>query len=111
MVGVGAMLDSEKVAEIRRLLADAEWSHRRIAVTLGVGRSTVGRIARGEYAPIRAERKPLSPFDDPADDDGPFSPPHGTPRRCPRCGAKVQQPCLACRVRLWAVIERMKDEG
>ncbi len=95
------MLAWEKVEEIRRLLADEAWSHRRIAVALGVGRSTVGRIARGEYAPAST---------DPEEDEEErelFAPPSGPHRRCPRCGAKVQLPCLACRVRLWDMVERL----
>lgn len=106
--GGRSMLDPKKVEEVRRLLVDESWSHRRIAVALGVGRSTVGRIARGDYAPGPAARNASSlAGETDHDEEELLSPPRGAAKRCPRCGAMVQQPCLACRVRLWEMVERI----
>lgn len=76
------------VHKIRLLLGEGTLSQRKIASRLGISRGTVNSIALGK----RPDRIP-----DHEDDD--FVPPSGLPQRCPTCGALVQMPCLACRVR------------
>ena len=79
------------VDEIRRLLDEGELSQRKISRRVAVSRGTVGAIAQGTRPDYEARRR--------AHGDN-FEPPQGLPRRCPRCGAMVQMPCLACRVRV-----------
>ena len=86
------MIAAPVTEEIRRLLAEGRLSQRKIAQRLGVSRGTVNAIAHGkrpDYAPLRP----------PAHDDDGFITPQGLFQRCPRCGGKVQMPCLACYVR------------
>jgi hypothetical protein len=86
------MLSSSIVQEIERLLAGGEMSNRAIAAKVGVGKSTVNVIAKGERIPKRrreevADRhlfRPVSP-----------------PQRCVRCGSFVHLPCLICDARLY----------
>ncbi len=82
------MLPSSTVAELKRLLARADLSQRKIARRTGVSRSTVGRIAGGK----RKERVPKTkePWEIAAT---------GKIGRCPVCGAKVKLPCLYCIIR------------
>jgi hypothetical protein len=63
-------------------------SQRRVATQVGVSRGTVHAIARGK----RVERVHAFREDELGWRDAP-------PERCPRCGALVYMPCLACRVR------------
>lgn len=84
------MIASERVAEIRRLLAEGRLSQREIARLIGVSRGTVAAISTGK----RAERqRPPSNWDyNPAAPSGPL-------RRCLGCGALVYLPCRLCRLR------------
>jgi len=84
------MLPVWRVADIRRMLAQGELSHRKIAEQTGVSRGTVGAIALGRR-PDRDDRRQTFPGDAAA--------PHGPPRRCPGCGGMVLMPCLLCHVR------------
>jgi len=83
------MLTTDLVHEIDRLLREGELSQRKIAVRLGVSRSTVSAIASG--------RRGLYGKD-------PFETylslvPTSPPVRCPHCGYRVYMPCIICRVR------------
>lgn len=82
------MLSEAKVKEVERMLATGV-SYRLIALERGVGRSTIGLIARGLRAPRRKRERDLcgTPNAD------------ALPSRCPECGALVYMPCGACRVR------------
>ncbi len=83
------MIPLWKVEAIRALLAEDELSQRKIAKRLEVGRGVVSCIANGTRPNYRA-----------ATAEGPAAPPPKPPwQRCPQCGALVQPPCLACRVR------------
>jgi hypothetical protein len=81
------MIGTEKVAEIRRLLAEGRYSQRRIAAMVGVSRGTVNAIAHG-----RRKERSRSPNGENALFAGPFV-------RCPGCGGRVRMPCLLCGVR------------
>lgn len=85
------MLASEVVDKIRCLLSEGQLSQRAIARLLGVNRGTVSAIAlgRGRYDELSKRRRSREEV----------PPPSGCPRRCPECGALVQMPCVACRVR------------
>jgi transcriptional regulator with XRE-family HTH domain len=84
------MIDSEKVAEIKRLLAEGRLSQRKIAARARVSRGTVGAIAAGrrpdyeELRKRRAEEEVISA---------------GPVERCPSCGGTVHLPCRLCHVR------------
>jgi hypothetical protein len=78
------------VDDIERLLRDGHLSQRKIAERLGVSRGTVNAIARGKRPDYRARKR--GPEED-------FVGPRGPLTRCPGCGAMVEMPCLACRVR------------
>src|ERR1700731_3679163 len=90
------MLAESLVAHVAELLADGRISQRKIARLTGVSRGTVGAIARG--------RRPLDLR--PKGPDEVFSRPLAPPIRCRGCGGKVYMPCLLCRVRALAAIER-----
>lgn len=79
------MLGVEKFLEILKLLA-AGSSYRKIAATLGVGRGTVSKVARGLHAyQTRRVRRDYVRTES---------------RRCPTCGALVVlSPCPVCHVR------------
>ena len=85
------MIDSEKVAEIKRLLAEGRLSQRKIAATTQISRGTIAAIAAGrrpdyeEFRRRRAEEEEASLL-------GPVA-------RCPSCGGTVHVPCRLCRVR------------
>ena len=84
------MIDPAVVKEIERLLGEKKLSQRKIAKLTGVSRGTIGAIAAGKrpnYEQLRRERADTLPR------------PAGPPRRCPRCGAMVQLPCMACHIR------------
>jgi hypothetical protein len=85
---VFGMLAPHVVAEIKRLLAEGTWSQRKIARHLSVSRGIVSAIASGKRPERR--RTPYVGLD--------FIPPSGTPERCPRCGALVIRPCVACQL-------------
>ncbi len=84
------MIDQAVVKEISRLLGENKLSQRKIAKLTGVSRGTIGTIAAGkrpDYEQLRRERADTLPR------------PAGPPRRCWRCGAMVQLPCMACHIR------------
>ncbi len=76
------MIEPETADKVRRLLRDGRLSQRKIAILAGVSRGTVANIAKGKWR-MRVE---LS---------------SGPAVWCPVCRAKVQMPCVACRVRAW----------
>jgi len=82
------MLAPQVVAEIKRFLAEGTWSQRKIARHLSVSRGIVGAIANGKRPERRKTR--YVGLD--------FVPPTGAPERCPRCGALVIRPCVACQL-------------
>ncbi len=96
------MLTQTVVAEIRRLLAEDQLSHRKIARLTGVCRGTIGAIAAGrrpDYQQLRRARQgdPLEPA--------------GPPERCPGCGGMVYHPCRFCRARSLAARSRKPATG
>jgi hypothetical protein len=96
------MLTQTVVAEIRRLLAEDELSHRKIALVTGVCRGTIGAIAAGkrpDYQQLRRTRQgePLEPA--------------GPPERCPGCGGMVYHPCRFCQARSLAALSRKPATG
>lgn len=96
------MIAPEVVQQARELLADPRYSRRQIAWRLGISRQTVDRIANGS----RPDCKPR-----PVEDDAPREP--LAVRRCTTCGAVVEIPCRACRVREMLAagrVARMPDE-
>jgi hypothetical protein len=86
------MISLAVVDEIERLLSKGDLSQRKIARRVGVSRGTVNAIALGKRPDYRARQRER------ADD---FVAPCGPPRRCPSCGAMVEMPCVACRVRAY----------
>ena len=82
------MLLPDKVAEVRRLLAEGK-SYREIAAATGVSRGSVGGIATG----ARRDRLPMRMRDHHYDE------PLGPIGRCPDCGGRVHLPCRLCRTR------------
>lgn len=83
------MLAPERVAEVKRLLAEGSLSQRRIAKQTGVSRATVGAIASGKR-PDYSIRRP--------EETDPLTP-TGPPSRCKGCGGMVYLPCRVCYVR------------
>jgi transcriptional regulator with XRE-family HTH domain len=84
------MIDSETVAEIKRLLAEGNLSQRKIAAKLRVSRGTIAAIAAGrrpDYEELRKQRA-----EEEAISAGPI-------KRCPSCGGTVHLPCRLCHVR------------
>jgi hypothetical protein len=79
------MLAPKIVTEVRRLLAEGEFSYRDIARLTGISRGSVGAIASGK----RSDRQPHDELETPT----------GPAVRCPGCGGKVYMPCLLCQVR------------
>lgn len=79
------MITHHVETEIRRLLAESDYSNRKIAELTGVSRGTVGAIDSGKRV-IRVKRR------EDADQ------PSGPPRRCSGCGEMVLTPCLLCAV-------------
>jgi len=83
------MVSQGVVDQILRLLAEGQLSQRKIALSVGVSRGTIGAIAKGHRPRIRTTEERF------ADPNRPLGP----PRRCPGCGGLVYMPCLLCRVR------------
>lgn len=73
-------------------------SHRRIAAEVGMGKSTVERIARGTFK-VKTRLPPTIEGEEVELLTGPIG-------RCPKCRAKVVLPCRACaiRKRYWPVL-------
>jgi hypothetical protein len=90
------MIQVWRVAAIRRMLAEGDLSHRKIARRTGVSRGTVGAIALGKRRDYEDPRPAGWGGSSAAGD---FPPPSGPAQRCPDCGGMVQMPCLACHVR------------
>ena len=84
------MITKTVVEEICRLLQSGRFSQRAIARRMQISRGTVGAVAKRTHAFF--QRKTDGPHNG-------FVFPAGMPVRCPRCGAKVQMPCLACYLR------------
>jgi len=84
------MVPAWRVAEIRRMLAQGEFSQRKIAEQTGVSRGTIGAIALGRRPDYDDRRQAVR---------GDFAAPAGPLRRCPGCGGMVLMPCLLCHVR------------
>lgn len=83
------MLLRSILEQIRSLLA-AGLTQREIERRTGVARNTIAKIARGtrpDYEARRREREARAMLQE-----------AGPVERCPGCGAKVQMPCLACRI-------------
>jgi DNA-binding XRE family transcriptional regulator len=84
------MIAPSVVHEIKRLLAEGNYSQRKIAHITGVSRGTVGAIASGKRRDYQARaRDPEMELEDPT----------GPPQRCPGCGGLVYMPCRVCHVR------------
>jgi hypothetical protein len=56
------MIDPQKAAEVRRLLAEPGATHRKVSAATGVSRATVGTIAAGRWAPTKADEGDASPY-------------------------------------------------
>lgn len=80
------MLKDSKAQRVRELLGVI--SQRKIARKLGIGRSSVSRIARGKWRPKRRERDASWPLED---EDA-------IKERCPKCHAMVIPPCVRCAI-------------
>ncbi|MDZ7617559.1 MAG: hypothetical protein U1E05_11170 [Patescibacteria group bacterium] len=91
------MIAPEMVERIRDLLADGHLSQRGIARELRVSRVTVDAIAHG-----RRNDRPPQYLDRPAWSNAL----PGPTERCPGCGARVQMPCLACRLHALQRLQR-----
>lgn len=93
------MIAPERVAEVKRLLAETTLSQRKVSILTGVSRASVGAIAAGRRPDYPPRCKP---------DDADDGVPHGPAARCPSCGGLVYMPCRLCRVR---AIKRREHEG
>jgi hypothetical protein len=78
------MYRSDRVEDIRRLLAEGKLSERAIAQQTGVSRGMVAAVARGSRPPQPADVSPE---------------PLAVAHRCNECGANVYPPCIACAIR------------
>lgn len=88
------MIASEKVLEIRRLLAQKQHSQRDIAALTGISRATIGAIAAGKRADYEErEARRAADGDLWGESVGPLV-------RCPGCGGRVHLPCRLCQVRI-----------
>jgi hypothetical protein len=88
------MITPAIVAEVERLLCEADLTYREIAERTGISHGSVSLIARG--------KRPSRLLSGGGDDD--LSEACGPKARCPSCGAMVYSPCRLCRLR--AVLER-----
>ena len=84
------MIASSVVQEVRRLLAQGEFSQRKIARIAGISRGTVGAIAAGKRSDRVRLRRAVE--DESREPVGPL-------QRCPGCGGMVYMPCSLCRAR------------
>lgn len=76
-------------------------SEREVAAAVGVARSTVQRIVRGDGPHAAVAQEHLEPDPDP---DYP-----GKPFRCPGCGALLNDRCVVCGLPPFAVAEAAVD--
>jgi hypothetical protein len=86
------MLRHEQVEKVKQLLS-ANVSQREISRITGVSRDSVRRIFKGQWQMAALRIESLG----------------GRPRvgRCRECGARVQLPCLACRLRRRQLVEQV----
>jgi len=95
------MLPLVLVEEIRRMLDEGQFSHRKIAAKLKVSRGTVGAIASGRRGIYGREPDPdaigLACLD-------------LAPERCLSCGAMVYKPCVLCNARAYRQRQRRLSE-
>jgi hypothetical protein len=84
------MIEPETINDVKRLLAERDYSQRKIAAITGVSRSTVGAIATGKRRDHNTRAN---------GSDSELEPSIGPPRRCPECGGLVFMPCRLCHVR------------
>ena len=84
------MLALEKAAAVRRLLAEGDIRHRKIARLTGISRGTVRAIASGRW---RGPRSRIEPRDDE------LEAPTGPSEHCHGCGHAVYMPCVLCNLR------------
>lgn len=85
------MIAPTKIKEVQILIAQGEFSQRKIARMTGVSRATIGAIAAGKR-PDYEERQRLRQLEAAEEPAGPVE-------RCPGCGGLVHMPCRLCRVR------------
>ena len=83
------MIAQSKIEEVQRMLAETDFSQRKIAKMTGVSRAVVGSVASGkrpDYEAIRKEKNDLYQ-------------PTGPLKRCKGCGGMVYDPCRLCKLR------------
>lgn len=83
------MIESLKILQAERLLADGKLSQRKIAAIVGIGRATVSAIVAGKRSSATNDERGGTL------DNGP----PGPVERCRGCGGMVYTPCRLCRVR------------
>jgi hypothetical protein len=93
------MLSRTMIVEIERLAASG-YSHRRIAIVVGVSRGSVANVLAGRHRKARHAGCVAVPEIDPT----------GERKRCDTCGASVYPPCLACWVRGLVASRRVGTE-
>jgi hypothetical protein len=81
------MISNATISTVRLLLKEGNLSRRKIALQLGISRGMIHKI---EVEFTDEERSA---------EESSFRFPQGPHRRCLRCGARVQLPCLACQLR------------
>jgi DNA-binding XRE family transcriptional regulator len=96
------MLSPDVIRKIQQLLEERQHTHRKIATSVGVSRSTVAAVAKGERRITDTVRRVPKPKPKP-------KPPEGI-QRCPSCGAKVRMPCLLCQMREMASNEQAPQD-
>ena len=84
------MLPLVVIQEVRRLLDEREFSHRKIADKLRISRGTVGAIASGRRGIFGREPDAAGPT---------LCCLELPPERCRGCGATVYKPCVLCSTR------------
>jgi len=75
------MIPNQKILEIQQLFAEGIHSNGEIALRVGVSRGTVGNVIKGKRMLMAVEPEPK-----------PEKPDVYT--RCPKCGARVLEPCI-----------------
>lgn len=93
------MIALGKIKEAEQLLAEGKLSHRKIAATIGISRSTIGAIAAGRRPDYEARQRAR---------EEEAARPLGPPARCAQCGGMVYMPCRLCRVRQLKAGERQR---
>ena len=88
------MLDPEKVAAVKRLVAEGGRPQRKIARMVGVSRGSVQAIATGRRPDYETHRLAEKRLQEAAEVLG-TSP----PERCPDCGGMACMPCRACHLK------------